>query len=485
MGNKPKRQPDAARRAKLTIQRRTMCLMLLFGVVTFIALFAKAYDLTINRHEEMEERAFQQQTLSSTTSASRGSIYDRTGTVLAMSATADTVQLDPMAIQNRADELDQERAEKMVNGLEEGETLPMTGQEYKDLIATTLSEILEVDIDSIYAQMERTFSQYEIVKKRVDRTVGDQIRAFISENKIQGIYLLSDSKRYYSYSNLACHVLGFLDDDNHGAYGIEALYNDELEGSSGLTVTARDARGQELMFQYEQYYDAENGDSLVLTIDSTIQYYVERGLEEMVAKYGAKNGATGIVMDVNSGALLAIASNPSYDLNDPRTIYDPLLQQQLAQAVPKDAAATDKPEEEWTEEASAAYNAAPGPLQLQQVEKEVGSQPLEPAADHFGSGLDLQPVAGDQRDHPLLGAPIQPQPGGGLLRQPGALPLVAVEVSHPLFIQGEAGGFAHVVEEGGQPQGGLRPHLAQRFHAVGVHIITVVGIFLVKAHRRG
>ena len=380
MANKPKRQPDAARRAKLTIQRRTMCLMLLFGVVTFIALFAKAYDLTINRHEEMEERAFQQQTLSSTTSASRGSIYDRTGTVLAMSATADTVQLDPMAIQNRADELDQERAEKMVNGLAEGETLPMTGQEYKDLIATTLSEILEVDIDSIYAQMERTFSQYEIVKKRVDRTVGDQIRTFISENEIQGIYLLSDSKRYYSYSNLACHVLGFLDDDNHGAYGIEALYNDELEGSSGLTVTARDARGQELMFQYEQYYDAENGDSLVLTIDSTIQYYVERGLEEMVAKYGAKNGATGIVMDVNSGALLAIASNPSYDLNDPRTIYDPLLQEQLAEAVPKDAEGNDKPEEEWTEEENAAYNEVLGQLQLQQWRSKAVNDTYEPGS---------------------------------------------------------------------------------------------------------
>ena len=380
MANKPKRQPDAARRAKLTIQRRTMCLMLLFGVVTFIALFAKAYDLTINRHEEMEERAFQQQTLSSTTSASRGSIYDRTGTVLAMSATADTVQLDPMAIQNRADELDQERAEKMVNGLAEGETLPMTGQEYKDLIATTLSEILEVDIDSIYAQMERTFSQYEIAKKRVDRTVGDQIRTFISENEIQGIYLLSDSKRYYSYSNLACHVLGFLDNDNHGAYGIEALYNDELEGSSGLSVTARDARGQELMFQYEQYYDAENGDSLVLTIDSTIQYYVERGLEEMVAKYGAKNGATGIVMDVNSGALLAIASNPSYDLNDPRTIYDPLLQEQLAAAVPKDAEGNDKPEEEWTEEESAAYNEVLGQLQLQQWRSKAVNDTYEPGS---------------------------------------------------------------------------------------------------------
>ena len=125
------------------------------------------------------------------------------------------------------------------------------------------------------------------------------------------------------------------------------------------------------------------------------------------------------------------------------------------------------------------------PLQLQQVEKEVGSQPLEPAADHSGAGLDLQPVAGHQGDHPLLGALVQPQPGGGLLRQPGALPLVAVEVAHPLAVQGEAGGFSYVVEEGGQPQGGLRPHPAQSFYAVGVHIIAVVGVFLVKAHRRG
>ena len=387
MAKKPNRQPDAVRRAKLTIQRRTMVLMLVFGVATFVALFVKAYDLTINRHDEMENRAAQQQTMSSTVSASRGSIYDRNGTVLAMSATADTVQLDPLMIQRRADELDEQRAEKMAEGLKEGETLPISGQEYKDLIATTLAEILEMDTEPIYEMMERTYSQYEIVKKRVDRTVGDQIRAFISDTenngtggRVQGIYLLSDAKRYYSYSGLACHVLGFLDNDNQGAYGLEALYNDEMEGSSGLTVTARDARGQELMFQYEQYYDAENGDSLVLTIDSTIQYYVERGLEEMVAKYGAKNGATGIVMDVNSGALLAIASNPSYDLNDPRTIYDPLLQEQLAAAVPKDAEGNDKPEEEWTEEESAAYNEVLGQLQLQQWRSKAVNDTYEPGS---------------------------------------------------------------------------------------------------------
>ena len=114
----------------------------------------------------------------------------------------------------------------------------------------------------------------------------------------------------------------------------------------------------------------------MLTIDSTIQYYVERGLEEMVAKYGAKNGATGIVMDVNSGALLAIASNPSYDLNDPRTIYDPLLQEQLAAAVPKDAEGNDKPEEEWTEEESAAYNEVLGQLPLAAVAEQGGQRHL-------------------------------------------------------------------------------------------------------------
>lgn len=387
MAKKPNRQPDAVRRAKLTIQRRTMVLMLVFGVATFVALFVKAYDLTINRHDEMENRAAQQQTMSSTVSASRGSIYDRNGTVLAMSATADTVQLDPLMIQRRADELDEQRAEKMAEGLKEGETLPISGQEYKDLIATTLAEILEMDTEPIYEMMERTYSQYEIVKKRVDRTVGDQIRAFISDTenngtggRVQGIYLLSDAKRYYSYSGLACHVLGFLDNDNQGAYGLEALYNDEMEGSSGLTVTARDARGQELMFQYEQYYDAENGDNLQLTIDSTIQYYVERGLEEMVAKYGAKNGATGIVMDVNSGALLAIASNPSYDLNNPREITDPLLQAELAEAVPKDEEGNAKPKEEWTEAESDAHDTVLGRLQLQQWRSKAVNDTYEPGS---------------------------------------------------------------------------------------------------------
>ena len=333
MSKKQRRQVDPSRRARRTIQRRTLYFLLIFGVFSFMLLFTKIYDLTINRHEEMQERAAKQQTQSTTISASRGTIYDRNGKTLAVSATADTVFLDPAIIQEYADELDKIRAKKMEEGIPAGEKPPMSGEEYKHLIASTLAPILEMDEQEILDKMAKTWSRYEILKKRVEKNISDQIRAFITNNvtgkNIRGIHLQSDAKRYYPYSNLASHVLGFLNADNQGAYGLEAAYNNDLEGTSGLAVTARDANNQEILFQYEQYYDAENGSSLVLTIDSTIQYYVERGLEEMIAKYGAVGGATGIVMDINTGALLAIASSPSYDLNSPWEIYDELLQEQL------------------------------------------------------------------------------------------------------------------------------------------------------------
>lgn len=336
MSDQPKRKTDPARRAKRTIQLRTLCLMVIFGICTFTALFFKIYDLTITRHDELKERASRQQTQSTTISASRGTIYDRNGRTLAVSATADTVFLDPKAIQTRAAELEVLRAEKLLNGLEDGETLPPSGEEYKQLVASTLAPLLELEEQTILDKMEKTWSRYEILKKKVEKDVGDEIRTFITTKvggkNIQGIHLQSDAKRYYPYSNLASHVLGFLNADSQGAYGLEALYNEDLEGTSGLAITAKNAKGQEIMFQYEQYFDAEDGNSLQLTIDSTIQYYVERGLEDMISRYGAKDGASGIVMDVNTGALLAIASSPSYDLNDPWEIYDTMLQEQLAES---------------------------------------------------------------------------------------------------------------------------------------------------------
>lgn len=400
MANKPKRQPDAARRAKLTIQRRTLYLLLVFGVFSFIALFFKVYSLTINQHEDLQKRAAGQQTLSTTISASRGTIYDREGHPLAMSATADDVFIDAKAIQRRADELDKKREEIMARGLKEGEKLPVSGQEYKEIIADNLARILEMDKEYILKRMEKVEWQYDVLKHRVEKDIGDQVRAFIAENetgsRIQGVHLQPNAKRYYAKGSLASHILGFLGPENHGAYGLEAIYDEALDGSTGLMVTAKDANNREIMFQYEQYYDAENGHDLQLTIDSTVQYMVERGLEDMVAKYGAKNGATGIVIDVNSGALLALASNPAYDTNSPRTVYDPVLQQQLtaleeqekaaAGAAPETAAAEDGEAETESEEESGeksdAYVDLLGKLQLQQWRNKAVNDTYEPGSTY-------------------------------------------------------------------------------------------------------
>ena len=374
---KAKRKPNSARLAKLVIQRRTLALLLVFGVGTFLALFAKAYDLTITQHNELQDGASSQQMRSTVISASRGSILDRNGVTLAVSASADNVFLDPRAIEKYAGELDKARAQKLVDGLEDGEKLPMSGQEYKDMLAVRLAEILDITEEKVRSEMAKTQYAYAVLKKRVEKDVSDQIRAFISENEtgsaLQGVHLEADSKRYYPRASLASHVLGFLDPDNHGAYGLEALYEDELEGTAGLSVTATDGRGSELMFQYEQYYDAQEGHSIQTTIDSNIQYYLERGIADMVSQFGAKKGAFGIVMDPNTGAILAIHSTPDYDPNSPREVYTTKLQEQLAQADEENL-----PEE--GKEHSQAYYDLLGELQLLQWRSKAVNDGYEPGS---------------------------------------------------------------------------------------------------------
>ena len=333
MANTPRRKSDAARRANQVIRTRTVLVMVLLGVVTFILLFWKLYDLQINQHEKLQADAVKQQTSSSVVTASRGTVYDRNGSTVAISATAETVILSPKDISDHAETQDPE------------------------YVARGLGRILEVDPATILEKMEKTWSQYEIIKKRVDQEVADQVRAFLNgwiddagselteenENgervlrsdhtkkptRLYGIYLQPDSKRYYPYGTLASNVLGYVNGDNIGGVGLEAKYDSTLKGTSGLTVTAKNARGSDLLYQYEQYYDAENGKNLVLTLDVNVQYYLEKGLESMVSKFGAKNGATGIVMEVNTGAIVAMASYPNYDLNDYATIYDETLREKM------------------------------------------------------------------------------------------------------------------------------------------------------------
>ena len=344
MAQNPRRKSDAARWANRVVRTRTTLLMIVLGVCTFLALFWKLYDLQINRHDEMWERAVDQQTRSATVPASRGTIYDCNGYMLAVSSTAEEVNISPKEIAAFVEKQKQSIEDAKAKAAEKGQTY--TAPELRDqtYIARGLSRILEVDQTRIEERMTKTDSMYENIRKKVEQTQADEVRRFINgeideegnevpkeqRKKLQGVWMNPDSKRIYPYSSLGANVIGFVNADNKGGVGLEAKYDSELEGTAGMTVAAKNAAGTELLYQgYEQIFDAENGDNLVLTMDVNVQAALEKGVEAMVKKFDAKNGATGIVMNVNTGAIVGMASYPNYDLNDYGTLYDDALKAKL------------------------------------------------------------------------------------------------------------------------------------------------------------
>ena len=339
----PRRKSDAARRANQIVRSRTVLVMLLLGIVTFAALFWRLYDLQIRQHAELQEKAISQQTRSAVVSASRGTIYDRNLNTLAISATAETVLISPLDIEKSVESQKEEQAKAAQKAADKGQDYAPPVLRDQSYIARGLSRILGLEQGAIEERMEKTNSQYEILKKKTDQTISDEVRRFINGEidpegnevpekqrvKLRGVWLQPDSKRYYLYSSLASGVIGFVNGDGIGSVGLEAKYDDTLTGTAGYTISARNASGSELLYNYEQYYDAENGHSRVLTLDANVQLSLENGLENMLKKYDAKNGGTGIVMDVNTGAIIAMASYPNYDLNDYGTIFDAALQKKL------------------------------------------------------------------------------------------------------------------------------------------------------------
>ena len=305
-GGEINRKSEKVRRANRIIQNRTMILMAVLGVLVFLILVIKLFSLQILRHDELEAKALDQQTRSTEVAATRGTIYDRNGNIMAISATAETVFLSPLEMDRALSDRDN----------------PVAWT--KDSVAQKLSEILEINKEGILKKMERTDSQYEVLKLRVEEDVADQIRTFINDEGVVGVYMVTDAKRYYPYATLASQIIGFVGTDNYGLYGLEARYNDVLDGETGLVVSTKDPTGSDMLYGYEQYYKAQNGSDIVLTLDATVQYYVEKALSEMVTSTEAQ-GATGIVMDVETGAVLAMASSPTYDLNDPSAVYESRL----------------------------------------------------------------------------------------------------------------------------------------------------------------
>lgn len=275
--------------------RRTLFLLSVCGIAAFLVLGARLYQIQIVQHDEYEAAAIAQQVRETTVSAARGTIYDRNGVVLAMSAGVDTVYISPAEIERY--------------------------DEDKEAIARGLSEILGVDYETILKKAGNTNSWYEVVARKVEEDVAEQVRQFKSDGGYVGIKIESDTKRYYPNGSMAAHVIGFVGLDNTGLGGIESRYDSVLSGESGYVMRSTTAAGTDMLYSsYEDYVDAHDGDSISLTIDAVIQNYVEKHLAQAVEDYDIQNGAAAICMEVDTGAILSMVSLGNFDLNDYQTI---------------------------------------------------------------------------------------------------------------------------------------------------------------------
>lgn len=256
--------------------------------------------------EENRLKAERNQLSDTQIAAERGTIYDSNMNVLAKSASAWLVYINPSQIKNDTQ---------------------------KELVVNGLSQILGVDADSVRTKAEKTKTGYQKIAGEVETDVKEALEAYIDENKENKLSTIigidPDTKRYYPYSSFASTIIGFTNSDDQGVGGIEMQYDDDLTGVSGRIITAKNAQQGSMSSDYETTYDAKPGESLVLTIDEVIQYYLEQGLEQALVDTGAKY-AYGIVMDTDTGAILGMTSKPDFDLNNPRKISNAALSETIA-----------------------------------------------------------------------------------------------------------------------------------------------------------
>lgn len=276
---------------------KTMTLLFLLAVAVIIV---RLMWVQFVKGGEYKSRAAEQQTRDNAITAKRGTIYDRNMNVLAQSASAERITINPQEIEKAENE-----------------------KEVIDILSKTLG-LKKEDLKKKVGQTDR---QSVIIAKQVEKSKADKIRAM----GITGIYFEEDTKRYYPYSSLASHVIGFTGSDSQGLEGLEAVLDDELSGVDGRIVVAKDVTNSEMPFKYEKYIEAQDGKGVVLTIDETIQRYTEKHLQQAYEENRLNQGGAAIVMNPKTGEILAMAVVPSYDLNEPRVIKDQLVLERLAE----------------------------------------------------------------------------------------------------------------------------------------------------------
>ena len=282
-------------------KRRILLTALVLGALAFVPVAVQLFNLMVVNFGYYSDLALRNQSRTTNVTTDRGQILDRNMNILAASETVETVYLDPR-------ELKQSKAD-----------IP--------LISKTLGEILDLDPEWITQQAGDIRQRYKRLKAKVSWETADQIRNFINENSIKGIHLEPESKRYYPYGTLASQVIGFANTSNTGSEGIEAAYNSFLEGSTGKVITTKGNNEMDMPFSHEEFQIPENACDVVLTLDATVQACLEHQMQLAIERYDVQNGAFGMVMDVNTGEILAMATLGGYDPNHYLEVSDPEVEQ--------------------------------------------------------------------------------------------------------------------------------------------------------------
>lgn len=297
--------------------KRTLNVWVLLVLIAFAcAIVVNMFKISITDNEKYQVLANENQFGSTIVKANRGSIFDSNGKILAQSATVYSIIINPHALSQVLENSGEEEFERQ-----------------RDAAANILTEELsEVTYDEVVKKFEKTTVKWVCIKKQIEKPVADRILERADEEKLVGnlIYTEQDTKRYYPQGELAAAVIGFTNYEGNGIYGIESYYNDYLAGVDGKVISATDAQGNAMPYKNDKIYAAQDGNSLYLTVDMTLQYYVERELEKSVETYKADNRACAVIMNVNTGAVLAMATTPGYDLNDRNSIFSKKDQDTLA-----------------------------------------------------------------------------------------------------------------------------------------------------------
>ena len=352
MARKAKRKHYERIRADSGQHRRILAVMALFGVILYLPVAVRLYDLMVIHYEYYGALALRNQSRTTAVTAQRGTIYDANMNILAYSVGVENVFLNPRELQQAGEDVAE--------------------------ISQFLGEILAKDPQWIAQQAKDITKRYKQVAANVDTETAAKIRAYINEYDISGIHLEPSTQRHYPYGTLAAQVIGFTNASNQGSEGIEAAYEAFLSGDAGKVITSKGNNEMDMPFSYENYIASIPGCDVILTLDTVVQQCLETRLEEAIAKYDVQNGAFGLVMNVKTGAILAMATLGSYDPNAYLEIYDETAAARLEEMKAAYLALRQGSEEYAS--AKAAYDQALRDAQLKQWRNRVISDGYEPGS---------------------------------------------------------------------------------------------------------